>query len=173
MVSMASTTTLMTCSCFPTKGQKEEEAFRSPHSCSVQYVIMKTRVTTETGGYDPRRGRSCKKTDSSVALFFSRLREEKQKKVKNAFTNLDGAFFFDAFFVERQEKTTKTMSTSGPPAASAAAEAPADRGLYCSTSGTYFTDKEALTAHYKSDFHRCVWRERAQREKNASLFCFF
>lgn len=27
-------------------------------------------------------------------------------------------------------------------------------GFYCSTSGTYFTDKESLSAHYKSDFHR-------------------
>lgn len=27
-------------------------------------------------------------------------------------------------------------------------------GFYCSTSGTYFTDKESLTEHYKSDFHR-------------------
>lgn len=27
-------------------------------------------------------------------------------------------------------------------------------GFYCSTSGTYFTDKEALAEHYKSDFHR-------------------
>lgn len=29
-------------------------------------------------------------------------------------------------------------------------------GLYCSTSGTYFTDKDSLAAHYRSDFHRCV-----------------
>ncbi|KAK9914964.1 hypothetical protein WJX75_002998 [Coccomyxa subellipsoidea] len=28
------------------------------------------------------------------------------------------------------------------------------KGLYCSTSGTFFTDKEALADHYKSDFHR-------------------
>ncbi|CAD7703810.1 unnamed protein product [Ostreobium quekettii] len=28
-----------------------------------------------------------------------------------------------------------------------------DGGLYCSTSGTYFTDKDALTQHYRSDFH--------------------
>lgn len=27
-------------------------------------------------------------------------------------------------------------------------------GFYCSTSGTYFTDKESLSEHYKSDFHR-------------------
>lgn len=27
-------------------------------------------------------------------------------------------------------------------------------GFYCSTSGTYFNDKESLTEHYKSDFHR-------------------
>ncbi len=29
-------------------------------------------------------------------------------------------------------------------------------GLYCSTSGTYFTDKDSLAAHYRSDFHRYV-----------------
>ena len=28
------------------------------------------------------------------------------------------------------------------------------KGLYCSTSGTFFTDKDALADHYKSDFHR-------------------
>ena len=27
-------------------------------------------------------------------------------------------------------------------------------GFYCSTSGTYFHDKESLAEHYKSDFHR-------------------
>ena len=27
-------------------------------------------------------------------------------------------------------------------------------GLYCATAGAVFTSKEALTAHYKSDFHR-------------------
>ncbi|KAK9831427.1 hypothetical protein WJX81_003930 [Elliptochloris bilobata] len=27
-------------------------------------------------------------------------------------------------------------------------------GLYCSTSGTFFLDKDSLAAHYKSDFHR-------------------
>lgn len=27
-------------------------------------------------------------------------------------------------------------------------------GFYCSTSGTFFVDKESLTEHYKSDFHR-------------------
>lgn len=27
-------------------------------------------------------------------------------------------------------------------------------GTYCATAGTVFTSKEALTAHYKSDFHR-------------------
>ncbi|CAL5221753.1 g4005 [Coccomyxa viridis] len=29
-----------------------------------------------------------------------------------------------------------------------------DRGLYCSTAGTYFTNKDALADHYKSEFHR-------------------
>lgn len=29
-------------------------------------------------------------------------------------------------------------------------------GLYCSTAGTYFTDKDALADHYKSDFHRSI-----------------
>jgi hypothetical protein len=29
-------------------------------------------------------------------------------------------------------------------------------GTYCATAGAVFTSKEALTAHYKSDFHRCV-----------------
>lgn len=32
-----------------------------------------------------------------------------------------------------------------------------DRGLYCSTAGTYFTNKDALADHYKSEFHR--WEE--------------
>lgn len=27
-------------------------------------------------------------------------------------------------------------------------------GVYCSTSGTFFLDKDTLTEHYKSDFHR-------------------
>jgi len=27
-------------------------------------------------------------------------------------------------------------------------------GTYCATAGAVFTSKEALTAHYKSDFHR-------------------
>lgn len=26
--------------------------------------------------------------------------------------------------------------------------------VYCSTSGTYFTDKDELAEHYRSDFHR-------------------
>jgi len=30
----------------------------------------------------------------------------------------------------------------------------AETGFYCSTSGTYFSDKESLAEHYKSDFHR-------------------
>ncbi|KAG2424307.1 hypothetical protein HYH02_015197 [Chlamydomonas schloesseri] len=30
----------------------------------------------------------------------------------------------------------------------------AQTGFYCSTSGTYFADKESLTEHYRSDFHR-------------------
>ncbi|PNH04777.1 Zinc finger protein [Tetrabaena socialis] len=30
----------------------------------------------------------------------------------------------------------------------------AQTGFFCSTSGTYFTDKESLAEHYKSDFHR-------------------
>lgn len=29
-----------------------------------------------------------------------------------------------------------------------------ETGFYCSTSGTYFSDKESLAEHYKSDFHR-------------------
>jgi hypothetical protein len=29
-----------------------------------------------------------------------------------------------------------------------------ESGFYCSTSGTYFVDKESLAEHYKSDFHR-------------------
>eukprot|EP00879_Flechtneria_rotunda_P027865 GHRR01029898.1.p2 GENE.GHRR01029898.1~~GHRR01029898.1.p2 ORF type:complete len:109 (-),score=13.90 GHRR01029898.1:540-866(-) len=37
----------------------------------------------------------------------------------------------------------------------AAVEQPrAETGFYCSTSGTYFLDKESLAEHYKSDFHR-------------------
>ena len=28
------------------------------------------------------------------------------------------------------------------------------KGLYCSTAGSYFTDKDALADHYKSEFHR-------------------
>ena len=38
----------------------------------------------------------------------------------------------------------------------AAASEQEQAGLYCSTSGTYFTDKDSLAAHYKSDFHRRV-----------------
>lgn len=52
----------------------------------------------------------------------------------------------------KEEK--QKMSTAAAPADQSADTPPADRGLYCSTSGTYFTDKEALAAHYKSDFHR-------------------
>lgn len=29
-----------------------------------------------------------------------------------------------------------------------------DNSVYCSTSGTFFSDKDTLTEHYKSDFHR-------------------
>jgi len=29
-------------------------------------------------------------------------------------------------------------------------------GTYCATAGAVFTSKEALTAHYNSDFHRWV-----------------
>lgn len=39
-------------------------------------------------------------------------------------------------------------------AGTAAASEREQAGLYCSTSGTYFTDKDSLAAHYKSDFHR-------------------
>ena len=50
---------------------------------------------------------------------------------------------------------------------SPAAPPPPDPGpdaLYCSTSGTYFTDTAALHAHYKSDFHRCEgWGQLAPR----------
>jgi hypothetical protein len=28
-------------------------------------------------------------------------------------------------------------------------------GLYCSTAGTYFSSKQDLEDHYRSDFHRC------------------
>lgn len=38
--------------------------------------------------------------------------------------------------------------------ASAATGDRALSGFYCSTSGTYFSDKDALAEHYKSDFHR-------------------
>lgn len=36
----------------------------------------------------------------------------------------------------------------------AVTEPRAQTGFYCSTSGTFFTDKEALAEHYKSDFHK-------------------
>ena len=36
----------------------------------------------------------------------------------------------------------------------AAVEERVQTGTFCSTSGSYFQDKEALAAHYKSDFHR-------------------
>ncbi|GBF90614.1 hypothetical protein Rsub_03186 [Raphidocelis subcapitata] len=42
---------------------------------------------------------------------------------------------------------------SGPSAGPVAAEGRAT-GFFCSTSGTYFTDKESLAEHYRSDFHR-------------------
>lgn len=35
-----------------------------------------------------------------------------------------------------------------------AATMDAKDGVYCSTSGTVFTDKESLAEHYKSDLHR-------------------
>ena len=57
----------------------------------------------------------------------------------------------DSFSTLDQTKTKTDMSTAAP-AAGQAADVP--QGLYCSTSGTYFTDKEALAAHYRSDFHR-------------------
>lgn len=44
----------------------------------------------------------------------------------------------------------------------AAAAEQEQAGLYCSTSGTYFTDKDSLAAHCKSDFHRQVAGCRAE-----------
>jgi len=35
------------------------------------------------------------------------------------------------------------------------------RGVFCSTSGTWFADKESLQAHYRSDFHRYNLKRRA------------
>lgn len=31
-----------------------------------------------------------------------------------------------------------------------------DDGVYCSTAGTYFNEREALQEHYQSEFHRRV-----------------
>uniref|UniRef100_A0A7S0UW75 ZN622/Rei1/Reh1 zinc finger C2H2-type domain-containing protein n=1 Tax=Polytomella parva TaxID=51329 RepID=A0A7S0UW75_9CHLO len=36
-----------------------------------------------------------------------------------------------------------------------------ETGFYCSTSGTYFYDKESLTQHYRSDFHRYNLKRKA------------
>jgi hypothetical protein len=41
------------------------------------------------------------------------------------------------------DSTPKESMTDPPPV-----------GTYCATAGAVFTSKEALTAHYKSDFHR-------------------
>lgn len=46
----------------------------------------------------------------------------------------------------------------GQAAPGGAAQQRAASGLYCSTSGTVMTDREALQAHYQSDFHRWVPR---------------
>lgn len=31
-----------------------------------------------------------------------------------------------------------------------------EQGLYCTTAGMVFQDKETLLEHYRSDFHRCA-----------------
>lgn len=46
------------------------------------------------------------------------------------------------------------MSSAEVAAPAGEAAARSQTGFYCSTSGTYFNDKESLAAHYKSDFHR-------------------
>lgn len=38
--------------------------------------------------------------------------------------------------------------------------AAADEGFYCSTSGTFFTSKDELNEHYRSDFHRYNLRRK-------------
>ena len=45
-------------------------------------------------------------------------------------------------------------------------DAPA--GFYCSTSGTYFNDKQSLSEHYKSDFHKYNLKRKASL---LALFC--
>ncbi len=47
------------------------------------------------------------------------------------------------------------MAATGGGSGSSVAQPPrSETGFYCSTSGTYFADKESLSEHYKSDFHR-------------------
>lgn len=57
------------------------------------------------------------------------------------------------FVVLTSAITEGLVCRPGDPAM-AGAEMADDRGLYCSTAGTYFTNKDALADHYKSEFHR-------------------
>lgn len=46
------------------------------------------------------------------------------------------------------------MASPGDGGAAGSSGRPDRDSFYCSTSGTYFSDKESLAEHYKSDFHR-------------------
>ena len=43
------------------------------------------------------------------------------------------------------------------------------KGLYCSTAGSYFTDKDALADHYKSEFHR-YWKGFYTSDRTSPLY---
>jgi len=42
-------------------------------------------------------------------------------------------------------------------------------GVYCSTSGTVFTDKDSLAEHYKSDLHRYNLKRKVAGEPYSCL----
>jgi hypothetical protein len=53
-----------------------------------------------------------------------------------------------------QHSTLRGLPTSSQLQNIMATDGRSESGFYCSTSGTYFVDKESLSEHYKSDFHR-------------------
>lgn len=52
------------------------------------------------------------------------------------------------------EQQQQQQQRPGAATTSSSSSTRAETGFYCSTSGTYFSDKESLAEHYKSDFHR-------------------
>ena len=55
--------------------------------------------------------------------------------------------------------------------ASQRAEA-APEGFYCSTSGTTFTEREALADHYRSDLHRYNLKRKVAGVQGRAIFLF-